>query len=178
MTQYIADEAHLKEAIARVPKVKRSLWIGTADIKDLYVEERPFLGLLADLIKKGKEVRLIHAKEPGPNFREDFDHYPVLFTGLERALCPRVHFKIIIFDLQTAYIGSANLTGAGIGMKSTRTRNFEAGILTDDPALVEAAVNQFDSVWAGFKCKDCARKKFCGDPIIKGSDLQPCKDLH
>lgn len=84
MTQYIADEAHFKEVIARVPKVKRSLWIGTADIKDLYVEERPFLGLLADLIKKGKEVRLIHAKEPGPNFREDFDHYPVLFTGLER----------------------------------------------------------------------------------------------
>ena len=118
MTQYIADVANFKEVIARVPKVKRSLWIGTADIKDLYVEERPFLGLLADLIKKGKEVRLIHAKEPGPNFREDFDHYPVLFTGLDRALCPRVHFKIIIFDLQTAYIGSANLTGAGIGMKS------------------------------------------------------------
>ena len=168
MTQYIADEAHFKEVIARVPKVKRSLWIGTADIKDLYVEERPFLGLIADLIKKGKEVRLIHAKEPGTNFREDFDHYPVLFTGLERALCPRVHFKIIIFDLQTAYIGSANLTGAGIGMKSTRTRNFEAGILTDDPTLVEAAINHFDSVWAGFKCKDCARKKYCGDPIIKG----------
>lgn len=40
MTQYIADEAHFKEVIARVPKVKRSLWIGTADIKDLYVEER------------------------------------------------------------------------------------------------------------------------------------------
>ena len=35
-----------------------------------------FLGLLADLIKKGKEVRLIHAQEPGPNFREDFDRYP------------------------------------------------------------------------------------------------------
>ena len=54
MIQYIADEAHFKEVIARVPKVKRSLWIGTADIKDLYVEERPFLGLIADLIKKGK----------------------------------------------------------------------------------------------------------------------------
>ena len=168
MIQYIADEAHFKEVIGRVAKVKRSLWIGTADIKDLYVEERPFLGILADLIGKGKEVRLIHAKEPGPNFREDFDRYPVLFTGLERALCPRVHFKIIIFDLHTAYIGSANLTGAGIGMKSARTRNFEAGILTDDPALVEAAVAQFDSVWAGFRCKTCARKQFCGDPIVGG----------
>ena len=51
MTQYIADETHFKKVITRVPKVKRSLWIGTADIKDLYVEERPFMGLLADLIK-------------------------------------------------------------------------------------------------------------------------------
>ena len=167
MTQYIADEAHFKEVIERAAKVKSSLWIGTADIKDLYVEERPFLGVIADLIKKGKEVRLIHAKEPGPNFREDFDRYPVLFTGLERVLCPRVHFKIIIFDLKTAYIGSANLTGAGLGMKSVRTRNFEAGILTDEPDLVDAAIDHFDSVWAGFKCKNCGRKEFCPDPVVK-----------
>lgn len=167
MTQYIADEAHFKEVIARAAKVKSSLWIGTADIKDLYVEERPFLGVLANLISKGKEVRLIHAKEPGPNFREDFDHYPVLFTGLEHILCPRVHFKIIIFDLQAAYIGSANLTGAGLGMKSKRTRNFEAGILTDEPDLVDAAIDHFDSVWAGFKCKSCSRKEYCPGPISR-----------
>ena len=166
MTEYIADEAHFKEVIARVPNVKKTLWIGTADIKDMYVGERPFLGVLANLISKGREVRLIHAKEPGPNFREDFDHYPILFEGLERVLCPRVHFKILIFDLDTAYIGSANLTGAGLGMKSPRTRNFEAGILTDSPTLVAAAINQFDSVWAGLQCKDCGRKKFCGDPSI------------
>ena len=167
MTQYIADEAHFKEVIARVANVKKHLWIGTADIKDLYVDERPFLGVLADLISKGREVRLIHAKEPGPNFREDFDHYPILFTRLERVLCPRVHFKLIIFDLKLAYIGSANLTGAGLGMKSIRNRNFEAGILTDDPVLVEAAIAQFDSVWAGFKCKTCGRKHYCGDPVLK-----------
>ena len=51
-------------------------------------------------------------------------------------------------------------------MKSARTRNFEAGILTDDPELVEAAMNHFDSVWAGFKCKNCGRKEYCPDPII------------
>ena len=142
MIQYIADQAHFKEVIERAPNVKESLWIGTADIKDLYVGERPFLGVLADLLKKGREVRLVHAKEPGPNFRQDFDRYPILFDGLERVLCPRVHFKIIIFDHSLAYIGSANLTGAGIGMKSPQTRNFEAGILTDDPTLVEQAMNQ------------------------------------
>ena len=166
MTAYIADEAHFKEVIARVGSVKKSLWVGTADIKDLYVGERPFLGVLADLISKGREVRLIHAKEPGANFREDFDHYPILFKGLEHILCPRVHFKLIIFDLKLAYIGSANLTGAGLGMKSAHNRNFEAGIITDDPALVEAAMDHFDSVWAGFRCKDCGRKQFCANPVV------------
>ena len=166
MVEYIADEDHFREVLSRVPNVRKTLWIGTADIKDLYVGERPFLGILANLVSKGREVRLIHAKEPGPNFREDFDRYPILFTGMERALCLRVHFKILIFDMKVAYIGSANLTGAGIGMKGAGSRNFEAGILTDEPELVEAAINQFDSVWRGAKCKSCGRKKFCGDPIV------------
>ena len=169
MLKYISDTVHYTEVLVRVPKVKRSLWIGTADIKDLYVkvgsQAKPFLAVLAQLIKKGVEVRLIHAKEPGPAFREDFDKYPVLFDGLERAFCPRVHFKILVFDGQVAYIGSANLTGAGIGMKGDGTRNFEAGILTDDPELVEQVMNQFDAVWIGKHCKNCKRKEFCGDPI-------------
>ena len=169
MIQYIADKAHYSEVLALVPKVKRSLWIGTADIKDLYVkvgtQTKPFLAVLAQLIKKGIEIRLVHAKEPGPAFREDFDKYPALFEGLERVLCPRVHFKMLVFDGKVAYIGSANLTGAGIGMKGDGTRNFEAGILTDDPELVEQAMNQFDDVWIGKHCKSCKRKAFCGDPI-------------
>ncbi|MBQ1748354.1 MAG: phospholipase [Bacteroidales bacterium] len=166
MTEYIADEAHFNKVIERVTKVKKSLWIGTADLKDLYVGEKPFLGVLAELVSRGKEIRLLHAKEPGVNFRKDFDRYPILRTGMERSLCPRVHFKLIIIDLAVAYIGSANLTGAGIGMKSTVNRNFEAGILTDDPVLVEAAMNHFDSVWVGSRCKHCGRKKYCPDPIV------------
>jgi hypothetical protein len=31
-----------------------------------------------------------------------------------------------------------------MGMKSENRRNFEAGILTNDPEFVEAAINQFD----------------------------------
>ena len=149
--------------------VKHSLWIGTADIKDLYMEaekeKKPFLALLAQLIRKGVEVRLIHAKEPGPAFREDFDKYPVLYDRLERVLCPRVHFKMLVFDFKEVYIGSANLTGAGIGMKGEDKRNFETGILTDDPTIVEQAMNQFDDVWIGKFCKKCKRRDFCHDPI-------------
>ncbi len=168
-TEFISGKDHYDKVINRVASVKKSLWIGTADIKDLYVKvgnnTEPFLAVLAKLLKQGVEIRLIHAKEPGPAFREDFDRYPILKTGLERMLCPRVHFKMLIFDFETAYIGSANLTGAGIGMKSRNRRNFEAGILTDESTLVEAAIEQFDSVWRGEHCSLCGRRQYCGDPI-------------
>lgn len=169
-TQYISNEDHYEQVIERIKNVKKVLWVGTADIKDLYVRDtrgmKPLLKVLSDLVKSGVEIRLIHAKEPGPAFREDFDKYPALIKGMERVLCPRVHFKIIIFDLKTTYIGSANLTGSGLGMKGENTRNFEAGILTSDKELVKAAINQFDTVWMGSFCKSCRRKEFCGDPII------------
>ncbi len=98
MLKLITDQAHYTEVIALVPKVKRSLWIGTADIKDLYVkvgsQTKPFLAVLAQLIKKGVEVRLIHAKEPGPAFREDFDKYPALFDGFVQGCISRSWFLI------------------------------------------------------------------------------------
>ncbi len=169
MLTYISNTDHYKEVLARVQSVKHFLWIGTADIKDLYIKSGSstvsFLGVLAQLIKRGVEVRLIHAKEPGPNFREDFDKYPELFGGLERVLCPRVHFKMMVFDGETIYVGSANLTGAGIGMKGANKRNFEAGILTDMPEMVDSAMAQFDDVWIGKHCKSCLRRDFCADPI-------------
>ncbi len=169
MTTYIADTAHYSEVLSRVSRIEHTLWIGTADIKDLYVKvgtsREPFLAVLDILVRRGVEVRLLHAKEPGPNFREDFDRYPALWSGLKRKLCPRVHFKMMIFDCEAAYVGSANLTGAGIGMKSDGKRNFEAGILTDDLVLLDAAADHFDSVWTGAHCKSCRRKGFCTDRI-------------
>ena len=167
--EFISGKDHYDKVVARVASVRKSLWIGTADIKDLHVKagnsSEPFLAVLAKLLKRGVEVRLIHAKEPGPAFREDFDRYTILKTGLERMLCPRVHFKILIFDFETAYIGSANLTGAGIGMKSSNRRNFEAGILTDEESLIDAACEHFDSVWRGEHCAHCGRRQYCTDPI-------------
>ena len=169
-TLYIANEAHYDQVIERIKTVKKTLWIGTADIKDLYVKDgrgtKPLLEVLSDLAKKGVSIRLIHAKEPGPAFRQDFDKYPALIEGMERVLCPRVHFKIMIFDFKMAYVGSANLTGAGIGMKGENTRNFEAGILSTNKDFVKNAAEQFDSVWMGSFCKSCKRKEFCSDPIL------------
>lgn len=168
--QYISNEEHYDLVIEKIKSVKKTLWIGTADIKDLYVKvgtsTKPLLEILSDIAKSGVAIRLIHAKEPGKAFRDDFDKYPELIEGMERVICPRVHFKIIIFDLNTAYVGSANLTGAGLGMKGSNTRNFEAGVLSNNKEFVKQASNQFDQVWMGAHCKNCKRKQFCGDPIV------------
>jgi len=168
-TVYISDESHYADVLLKALEAKRTLWIGTADIKDLHIKPGnraiPFLQALADRIEDGLDVRLIHAKEPGPRFREDFDRFPALAERLERMLCPRVHFKLILIDCEQAYIGSANLTGAGLGMKSPKRRNFEAGILTDDPTLVEQAMQQFDNVWIGTPCQTCGRTDYCTDRI-------------
>lgn len=54
---YISNSAHYKEVLSRVQSVKHKLWIGTADMKDLYVEigkeKNPFLALIAQLIRRG-----------------------------------------------------------------------------------------------------------------------------
>ncbi|MFO8022313.1 MAG: phospholipase, partial [Perlabentimonas sp.] len=98
LIQYIQNEQHYTRVLNLALSVKKELWIGTADIKDLYIKDGnrfvPFLGVLSKLITRKVNIRLLHGKEPGPIFRKDFDKYPNLAKGLERAICPRVHFKI------------------------------------------------------------------------------------
>lgn len=167
-TEFISDKAIYDRIIQEmVIEAEKYVWIATADIKDMYVKRgnrmAPFLGVLSDMIEQGISVRLLHAKEPGSNFRKDFDKFPPLIEGLERMLCPRVHFKSVIVDGKKAYTGSANLTGAGMGAKSETRRNFESGILTDDPAMVTGIMNHFDQVWIGGHCEHCDRKQYCAD---------------
>ena len=82
MTTFLSNRDIYESVICGiVPQVRERHWIATADIKDMYVDTGgrdmvPFLEVLARMVKRGIEVRLIHAKEPGPNWREDFDRYP------------------------------------------------------------------------------------------------------
>lgn len=167
-TEFITGrEIYTEVILKRAMCAERFLWLGTSDIKDMHVEKNgrmvPFLEILSDLVKRKVSIRLIHAKEPGPRFREDFDRYPNLIRGIERILCPRVHFKTVVVDDSFAYTGSANLTGAGMGAKSENRRNFEAGIITTEKNMIEKIALQFDNVWMGKYCTDCGRKKYCAD---------------
>ena len=79
--------------------------------------------------------------------------------------CVRVHLKAIIADGVWMYLGSANLTGAGLGAKSPRRRNFEGGILTDDLALIDPMIEMLESIWTGRQCETCGRKRYCPLPL-------------
>jgi len=75
--KYIANAQHYDDVLEQIASVKHTLWIGTADIKDVYVKSGadavPLLAVLDKLVKKGVAIRLLHAKEPGPNYRDDYD---------------------------------------------------------------------------------------------------------
>jgi len=164
-------EIHPRVIGELVPSAKRFLWIVTADVKDMHVARGarsvPFLGVLADLVESGVAVRLIHAKEPGPRFRRDFDRYPVLVESdlFERVLCPRVHTKAVIVDGRSAFVGSPNLTGAGLGAKHADKRNFEAGFVTDEREDLDRLVAWVDELFIGGYCGTCRLRDRCPDPL-------------
>ncbi len=78
MLAFISNTDHYANVLSRVSTVKHTLWIGTADIKDLYVdigkEKKPFLALIAQLIKRDVNVlsfgNLVEVLEP-KTLRED-----------------------------------------------------------------------------------------------------------
>ncbi len=167
-TEFITDEEIYRRVILEaISSAQEFLWLGTSDLKDLYVHKGnqmvPFLEILSGLVEQGVAIRMIHAKEPGPAFQQDFDRYPNLISGMERILCPRIHFKTVVVDGKIAYSGSANLTGAGMGAKNPNRRNFEAGFITTDPEFVRQIMEQFDLIWMGKRCAECQRKDFCSD---------------
>ena len=69
-TTLITDTAHYSTVLDMAMKAKKTLWIGTADIKELYVTqgktEKPFLGVLAELLGKGVVVRQRVREVPTP----------------------------------------------------------------------------------------------------------------
>jgi phosphatidylserine/phosphatidylglycerophosphate/cardiolipin synthase-like enzyme len=73
--------------------------------------------------------------------------------------------KCILIDGDYAFVGSPNLTGAGLGAKHPDRRNFEAGIATGDPAHIRPLLDFFDRFYLGEFCPDCRLRDVCPDPI-------------
>lgn len=55
--------------------------------------------------------------------------------------------KIFIFDDECVYIGSANITSAAIGKRSSGNRNHEAGMLVWGESMIQAPLRHFEKAW-------------------------------
>lgn len=177
----VADREHYDQVMSAVLEARQSVWIATANLKDMMVEDpraipgrrrgrrrnyRSVLDVLAELVAKGVELRLLHAAPPSRAFRQSFDARPELVEGgLEMRTCPRVHLKTVVVDARLAYLGSANWTGAGLGAKGDGRRNFEMGILTSDEQTIDQVQDRYDRIWRGAECKDCCLRDECEMPL-------------
>jgi len=156
---------------------RRSVWIATANVKELYVEGaglgrryRSILAVFEDLAARGVDLRILHADVPSRRFRAAFDRRPSLVRGgLKLKHCPRVHMKAVVLDGERVYLGSANLTGAGLGAKGDARRNFEIGFMTEELRILDDVQTLFAALWSGTPCDGCAVRELCPDPGAYGA---------
>ena len=178
--QLISDREHYEHVMRAVLDARRSVWIATANLKELMVEDQAVLGsrrgrrgrfrsvleVFAELAEKGIELRILHAAMPSRPFRKSFDAQPTLVSGgIELRVCPRVHLKTVVVDASLVYLGSANWTGAGLGAKGDGRRNFEMGILTSDGQTIDHVQARFDELWRGAECATCRLREECEMPL-------------
>ncbi|GAC1336720.1 MAG: hypothetical protein NVS2B9_01850 [Myxococcales bacterium] len=169
------SELYREVVLRRIAQARESVLIATANVKAMHVELGegrfgPVLQLFSRLAARGVSLRLLHAELPSRPFRAAFDARRALVRGgLELKICPRVHFKAVIVDGAWVYLGSANLTGAGLGAKAEGRRNFELGFVTEDFDVVDRASALYEAVWSGAECASCQLRAVCPDPIGEAS---------
>ena len=175
MIRLILNSDHLAGVLGEALRACRHrLFIATADVKDLHMGDLggpgaaargvSILEVFEQLSRNGIEVRLLHSGVPSGAFLGELKDrgLPAL---LRMRRCVRLHAKAVVADGRWMYLGSANLTGAGLGAKSPRRRNFEAGIWTDDLSLIDPVLDMLDNVWSGNECITCGRKDYCPVPL-------------
>jgi phosphatidylserine/phosphatidylglycerophosphate/cardiolipin synthase-like enzyme len=176
--EIIRDAEHYQRLVEAMREAQVSVWIATANVKDIHVEAplgtrarargryMSILEVFAGLAGRGVEIRLLHAAPPSRRFAERLARHRSLASGgLEMRQCPRSHLKMVAIDGRLLYLGSANFTGAGLGAKADGRRNFELGILTDDELLLDELQSSFDAIWAGRRCGSCRLRRECPAPL-------------
>jgi len=164
------EALYRRVVLEKLAHARESVLISTANVKAMLVEQGgdfvPVVDVFGALVQRGVEVKLLHAELPSRPFRKFFDRRPELLRGgMELKICPRVHFKCVLVDGAWVYLGSANLTGAGLGAKHRDGRNFELGFVTEDFDVIDRTTALFHQVWSGVSCATCRLYDLCPDPI-------------
>jgi phosphatidylserine/phosphatidylglycerophosphate/cardiolipin synthase-like enzyme len=166
----VVDSQHFHRIVRDgIASAITSLDIATADFKAMLVPEPgtrravSIVQVLRRLAARGVEIRLLHAGVPSSAALRELK--AGLPANLNIRRCPRLHFKAVVIDAARMYLGSANLTGAGLGAKADGRRNFELGVWTESPQLIDAVLGEFNALWEGHRCESCKRKDVCPVPL-------------
>ena len=166
--QIIQDEEHYTRVVeGGILRAKKYARIATANVKDLRVRRgKRYISIVSEferLADRGVSIRILHSGRPSGPFRESLDSRPALARSprFEMMYCPRSHMKMVIVDGDFLYTGSANLTGAGLGVKNPNRRNLEVGFITSDSAVIRSFEEIFDRSWNNELCEACAMKEYC-----------------
>ena len=168
--ELVADEGHFgRVVIDGMLSAKVSLDIATADFKAMLVPRAgrrrapSIVEVFRKLAEGGVEIRLLHSGTPSESALRELKR--ALPERLTIRRCPRLHAKAVVVDCSAMYLGSANLTGAGLGAKGDGRRNFELGIWTTSSALIDGVLEHFNALWEGRRCESCRRKEICPVPL-------------
>lgn len=169
---HLITENFFQEVIKLACAAKSSIKIMTADFNRLrlkptkkqgkkYGDGTPFFDFLIEMANKGVSVEIITA-EQSVFFQDDVERANCnTSNNFSVWLCARNHAKVVIIDDKFAYIGSANVTKAGLGQPYCTPGNFEVGILTEDPEIIASLNKRFSDIKLYKFCDDCHRQKDC-----------------
>ena len=153
---YVADDGHYTQVLKRMTEVKSSLKIATANLKNFNVtiesddgdETLRLCDFFLSLVERGVHIPVVCMK-PFVFYLYTKENCPKLLESplFELRYNGRNHMKIFIFDDECAYIGSANITSAAVGRRTSGKRNYEADMLMWGPTMIQAPISHFEKVW-------------------------------
>jgi phosphatidylserine/phosphatidylglycerophosphate/cardiolipin synthase-like enzyme len=163
--RFVGGHGHYDTVVRAVMHASRSVWISTANLKELMVEDgravpgrarsasrrsyRSVIAVFAELVARRVEIRILHASPPSRRFRAELEKHPGLTDGVG-ARAP----------------GARAGSGAGFELRSCPRVHFKA-VVVDGALLYLGSAN-----WtgAGLGAKGVGRRNFeLG--FVTGDDL-------
>lgn len=169
----LITENHYQKIFEHIFAAKSSIKIMTADFRLFRLKpiskkgkdkqgRTPFIKYLMKIAEQDISVQII-CSDPTKNVKVIFEElYKKMNTDNFRIFfCIRNHAKVVIIDDKIAYLGSANVTPAGLGQGVLSPGNFEVGIMSDNSEIISSLNALFSKIMNGDYCEKCHRANKC-----------------
>jgi phosphatidylserine/phosphatidylglycerophosphate/cardiolipin synthase-like enzyme len=147
--------------LEQIHACKKHILIGTFNLQNIRLKLAgnyySLSHILGGLIEKGVGIYiLLQPRACRSTLIRELNNKYKNYKNLKIRSCGRVHLKTIILDLEIAYIGSANITGFGLGTRSISKKNFELGFITTEKNVISEVAHNFLDIFNGKYCNSNA----------------------